>query len=139
MLTSMIDVTFLLLIFFMLLPFRSLERKVSAFLPLEKGINKTRELIPPEVKMNVVLHWEETTERTKVKLCDQMLGYDEAGFAELDRMVARIHEKDPKMVGEIDARDQVPHGDVVRCIDAFASAGVRDVEFVGAPPPGADR
>ena len=35
--TSMIDVTFLLLIFFMLLPFRTLERKVAAFLPVGVG------------------------------------------------------------------------------------------------------
>ena len=32
-LTPLIDVTFLLLVFLMLLPMRSLERKVAAFLP----------------------------------------------------------------------------------------------------------
>jgi biopolymer transport protein ExbD len=33
MMTPMVDLTFLLLVFFMLLPFRSLERQVGAYLP----------------------------------------------------------------------------------------------------------
>ncbi len=37
-LTPMIDITFLILIFFMLMPFKTLEGKLLAFLPTDKGI-----------------------------------------------------------------------------------------------------
>ena len=47
--TPMIDVTFLLLIFFMLLPFRSLERKVAAFLPKNEGVAKIDIKVPERV------------------------------------------------------------------------------------------
>jgi biopolymer transport protein ExbD len=138
MITPMIDVTFLLLIFFMLLPFRSLERKLAAYVPTDKGQAHTRKLIPPETKISVALFREEGTERTKVKLHDQMLGYDDRGFAALDLRVRQIHVDAPDMKGEIDATAEVPHGDVIRCLDAFQSAGVTNVEFRGTPPPGRD-
>ena len=38
--------------------------------------------------------------------------------------------------GEINAWAEVPHGDVIRAITSFMKAGVEEITFVGAPPPG---
>jgi biopolymer transport protein ExbD len=39
--TPVIDMSFLLIIFFICLPFKTLEGKLQAFLPTNKGINPT--------------------------------------------------------------------------------------------------
>ncbi len=52
-LTPMIDVSFLILIFFMCLPFKTLEGKLQAFLPTDKGINPTPQEPPNEFKVSV--------------------------------------------------------------------------------------
>ena len=55
-LTPMIDVAFLIIIFFMCLPFKTLDGKLQAFLPTEKGLNPTPEK-PPElffIKIHIV-------------------------------------------------------------------------------------
>ncbi|MEN8150119.1 MAG: biopolymer transporter ExbD [Planctomycetota bacterium] len=134
--TPMIDVTFLLLIFFMLLPFRSLERKVAAYLPLEKGITSTDTRVPDPPKISVVLHRKKDEPQTRVKLLDTMVGRGEFGFRTLDSRVAEIHGRNAELSGEIDATGWVPHGDVIRALDAFQKAGVTNVEFRGTKPPG---
>ena len=129
--TSMIDVTFLLLIFFMLLPFRSLERKVAAFLPKNKGIAITTMIVPVKPKIDVVLHRKKDEPQTRVKLLDTMIGRGDLGFRTLDSRVAEIHARNAELPGFIDATGHVPHGDVIRALDAFQKAGVRKVEFKG--------
>ena len=62
-----------------------------------------------------------------------------AGFDALDRRIAEIHSLDPTLPGEIDAWAEVPHGSVVRAIDAFMKAGITEITFVGTPPPGKER
>ena len=55
-LTPLIDVAFLIIIFFMCLPFKTLDGKLAAFLPTEKGLNPTPEK-PPElffIKIHIV-------------------------------------------------------------------------------------
>ena len=69
---------------------------------------------------------------TRVKLLDRELGAGEPAFAELDRQLAAIHASAPELKGEIDALEEVPHGHVMRSIDAFMKAGVEDIEFRGA-------
>ena len=52
-LTPMIDMAFLIIIFFMCLPFKTLEGKLSAFLPTDKGINPIPQEPPNEIKVSV--------------------------------------------------------------------------------------
>ena len=135
--TPLIDVTFLLLIFFMVtLKFKTLEEKVAAYLPKDRGPKNL--LIPPpdETKIAVVLKRSPGETLTRVKLLDSEIGTGAAGFTELDRRIAAIHRRDPKIPGEIDAWADVPHGHVVRAIDAFMKAGVTEITFVGTKPPG---
>ena len=137
--TPLIDVTFLLLVFFMCaMKFKTLERKVAAFLPTDRGQAITVKPFDPEVKISVRLAREPGEAATGVKLLDEALGTGETAFTELDRRVAGI-AADPRnqdWPGEIDAAAEVPHHDVVRCLDAFLKAGIGNVRFVGAPEPG---
>ena len=137
--TPMIDVTFLLLIFFMLLPFRSLERKVQAQLPKDRGISSWSVFVRPKAKIEVLLARREGETITRIKLLDTLLGSGENGFRVLDDRIAAIHAKNDELPGFIHATAEVPHQDVIRCIDAFQKAGVDTLEFRGAPPHGSGR
>ena len=58
-LTSMIDVVFQLIIFFMCaMKFKTLEKKIEAFLPKDRGLAKTPEKIEEKVQIKVVLRQE---------------------------------------------------------------------------------
>jgi biopolymer transport protein ExbD len=132
--TPLIDVTFLLLIFFMCaMRFKTLERKVQAWLPLDHGIVHTKPDWDQETKIKVLLKRGPGEASTRVKLLDRELGAGESAFAELDRRIASIHASNPDLKGEIDAFEEVPHGHVIRSIDSFMKAGVEEIEFRGAP------
>ncbi len=134
--TPLIDVTFLLLIFFMCaMRFKTLERKVGAYLPKEYGGNPwPAEERPPRIE--VWLKRARGEAHTRVKLNDRELGRDEAGFAALEERIRRIHAVAPALGGQINAWAEVPHRDVVRTIDAFMRSGVREITFRGTPRKG---
>ncbi len=135
--TPLIDVTFLLLIFFMCaMKFKTLERKVAAFLPKDRGLAKTMIKLEEKPKIAVELKRKKDEKHTRVKCNDEELGRDEQGFARLDELVKRIHAGDKDLPGEINAWAEVPHRDVIRAIDSFMRAGIKDITFYGAPPPG---
>lgn len=134
--TPMIDVTFLLLIFFMLLPFRTLERKVAAFLPKDRGLAKTKIKLEEKPKITVELKRKKEEKVTRVKLLDQEIGSGQQGFTILDQRIKQIAGNNEELPGEINAWAWVPHRDVIRAIDSFMKANVTDLTFVGAPPPG---
>ncbi len=135
--TPMIDCTFQLLIFFMCaMKFKTLERKVLAFLPKDRGLAKTKIKLEEKPKITVELKRHEEDQNTRVKLLDAEIGIDADGFANLDSRIRQIAAGNPDLPGEINAWAWVPHRDVIRCIDSFLKAGVTDITFVGAPPPG---
>ncbi|MHC4470808.1 MAG: ExbD/TolR family protein [Planctomycetota bacterium] len=135
--TPLIDIVFLLLIFFMCaMKFKTLERKVAAFLPKDRGLAKTKIKLEEKPKITVELKRKKGEKGTRVKLLDSMIGIDDKGFQELDRRIKQISAADKTLPGEINAWAEVPHGDVVRAIDAFMKNEVFDITFVGAPPPG---
>jgi biopolymer transport protein ExbD len=138
--TPLIDVTFLLLIFFLVtLKFKKLEQKVAAFLPKDRGLAKTKIKLEEKPKVTVELKRTREEKNTRVKLLDGDLGIDKAAFEELDRQIQQIASKTAdlsELPGEINAWAEVPHRDVIRTIDAFTKAGIFDITFVGAPPPG---
>jgi biopolymer transport protein ExbD len=136
--TPLIDIVFLLLIFFMCsMKFKTLERKVAAFLPKDRGLAKTKIKLEEKPKITVELKRKQGEKATRVKLLDSEIGIDDRGFQELDRRIAQISAADKTLPGEINAWAEVPHGHVVRAIDAFMKNEVFDITFVGAPPPGA--
>ncbi|MCU0726456.1 MAG: biopolymer transporter ExbD [Planctomycetes bacterium] len=135
----LIDVTFQLLIFFMCaMRFKTLERKLEASLPKDRGTRNTLERFPEREKIVVDLRRGEGEDRTRIRLLGQDLGAGEEGFARLDTAIRGIRSSpdSEEFPGFIAAQSEVPHGDVIRCLDSFVAAGVATVEFEGARLPG---
>lgn len=134
--TPLIDVTFLILIFLMVLPFKTLERKVAAFLPKDRGLAKTAIKLEEKPKMEVVLKRTKGETSTQVIFMNEGLGVDDAGFARLEQEIAATHGRDAEIPGEIFAWPWVPHQDVIRAVDAFMKSKVLEITFVGTPDKG---
>lgn len=154
--TPMIDVTFLLLIFFMCtLKFKVLEGTMGAHLPKDVGILDAPEA-PIEklvVRMDVIepgtpmrptregtlrpyttedaaegLRFQHGPDRVVNYSVGPRKGLTQKGA--IDALLSLV-EKNPEVRCSIDARDGVIQDEVVQVLDAFLSAGVQDVTFVG--------
>jgi biopolymer transport protein ExbD len=137
--TPLIDVTFLLLIFFMCaMKFKTLERKVAAFLPKDRGLAKTKIKLEEKAKIQVELKRTKEETQTRIKLLDAQIGVDDEGFRILDERIKQIRNSqgNEDLPGELHAWAWVPHSDVIRAIDSFMAAGISEITFIGAPPPG---
>ena len=158
--TPMIDVTFLLLIFFMCtLEFKTLEGKLSANLPRNVGPNHAPLIEEVEVVLRVEAEglklfpggqpYDDPSGRKRFVYDDsRRLEYtlgaqrttdpQELGpwlkKAHRDRVAMRLDE----VWAAIDARPGTMYSDVVEVLDAFTEAGFRDVTFVAATPQGCE-
>jgi len=150
-LTPMIDVAFLILIFFMCLPFKTLDGKLQAFLPTEKGLNPTPEK-PPEpfwIKVHIVGRKEQprkwgpagslTVEMpTEVKYKCGQAEYDSLDdVSEYIRKLKAQSQKvpDANLTGEIKAGHKVPHKYIIAVLNKFAEHKVEKVDFYGTQIP----
>ncbi|MEM7306521.1 MAG: biopolymer transporter ExbD [Planctomycetota bacterium] len=146
--TPMIDVTFLLLIFFLCtIKFKTLEGKLSAYLPKDVGVNTTQ--ADPKEKVEIKL-----TVQTEGKRMDpdnagkQWSGegrYQWVGrkvlyqigpkkitdLKSLERRLKDLYEADEERPATIDSRPGTTYGDVVPVLDAAIFAGYTDITFVG--------
>jgi len=154
-LTPMIDVSFLILIFFMCLPFKTLEGKLQAFLPTDKGINPTPQEPPNEFKVSVHIVSREEKPRpwgmpnvsgvkptvtmpTKVKFRFGQQETDDisdVGKWIKDAYKATEGTENVTVKGEIKAAHKVPHKFVVAVLNKFAEAGLEKVDFFGTAIP----
>ena len=162
--TPMIDVVFLLLIFFMCtLRFKTLEGKLAAYLPRDAGVNPWQEL--PIDKVDILIRVSEPGTRYLAGHSarerqiygpgatgryvwgeDRVLEYSVATFetTDLEQLRARLTRifKDRRALGEqdvpatIDARSGTAYEDVVEVLDQVIHAGFTDITFVGAYPDG---
>ena len=131
--TPMIDVVFLLLIFFMCtLKFKTLEAKLATYLPTDKGSAPIAADLKPEEKIRVKLSL-----RGKKCICYLngravgLLPGSERLVYERVRTLARALPESP---AEIDPDPSVPHGFVVNVLDECIRAKVKSVEFTAALP-----
>jgi len=150
-LTPMIDVAFLIIIFFMCLPFKTLDGKLQAFLPTEKGMAPTPEK-PPEafwIKVHIVGRKEEPRRwgpngSIEVKMPSEVkyrFGQEES--ESLDDVSAYIKKMkresesvpDANLTGEIKAGHKVPHKYIIAVLNKFAEHGVEKVDFYGTQIP----
>jgi biopolymer transport protein ExbD len=153
--TPMIDVTFLLLIFFMCtIKFKTLEGKLAAFLPKDVGVNASPAEEPPQ-KVEIVIRvaeggtkriprgypgaggvWtgqgrfeiEEGTRRLKYSIGPK-------NFTDVDalgRRLAEIHRTDPERPATIDSRKGTVYADVIEVLDAAIEAEFTEITFVGS-------
>jgi biopolymer transport protein ExbD len=155
--TPMIDVTFLLLIFFMCtLKFKVLEGAMGAHLPKDVGVN-IRDAEPVEkivVRMDVVepgtrmrpmrngglrpYTLEDAANELRFEYgSDRVIRYRVGARSGMDQSAAfealrKLVEGNPEARCSIDPRSGVIQDEVVQVLDAFLAAGVKDVTFIGS-------
>jgi len=159
--TPMIDVTFLLLIFFMCtLKFKTLEGKLSAYLPKDVGVNTTQAVPIEKVEILVRVRTPGTKLKPSPKGTTQVpYGPGDTGRfvygpdRVLEFSVANFKTNDPDVLGDrlrniykqrlaampgekvpstIDARSGTVYSDVAKVLDQAMEAGFTDITFVGA-------
>ncbi len=146
--TPMIDVTFLLLIFFLLtLKFKTLEGKLSAYLPKDVGVNSSdsEPIEKVEIMVQVV---QEGTRRDPNNLAapwggegrfeyvgrklQYAVGPQKTGdLDELKDRLDRLFKADDERPATIDARKGTVYGDIVPVLDVAVEVGFTDITFVG--------
>jgi hypothetical protein len=153
-LTPMIDVAFLMIIFFMCLPFKTLDGKLQSFLPTFRGIDPHETEQPEEIywiKIHIVGRdeqarpWGPADQRRIVQMPTRVVYRFEDGsqtddIKEVGRHIRRIrtaaNQIDRSRVrGEIKARPRVPHKAIVAVMNQFAAERVNDVDFYGTKIP----
>ncbi|MHC4262396.1 MAG: ExbD/TolR family protein [Planctomycetota bacterium] len=151
--TPMIDVTFLLLIFFMCtIKFKTLEGKLSAYLPKDVGVNTT----PAEPKEKVEIKMTVTSEGTKMKATrggnptelwdgegrfvfgpDRQISFSIGprrfnDLAGVRTQLAQTFASSPERPVTIDPRKGIVYEDVVGVLDAAIQAGFEEISFAGS-------
>jgi len=148
--TPMIDVTFLLLIFFLCLDFKTLESKLSANLPKDVGVNTT-EAVPME-KLDIRIErvkWGQEVPDPSGRHRHILVGHkvkwyvgpqpfrDKQSFYRLLQKEAKILQynektksKEPKPI-TIKTGAGVTYGDVTWVIDMAKYAGFETITFGG--------
>ena len=139
--TPMIDVTFQLLIFFIVtLRFRVLEKKLDSYLPTDYGLRPGSPIDEDFLDLSlrqVKSHPEGqliTQRATRYSLAGRVVAESTSGPAallELERRIARFRRSVPDAQGRIDAGMGVPHGRVVEALDLFHRCGYSKVTFTG--------
>ena len=159
--TPMIDVTFLLLIFFMCtIKFKTLEGKLAAYLPKDVGVNPSEAVERTEpilVRLDLVRAGTRLDPRDAAEKRSRdprkvapwrgsgrfVFGNDRevslvvgprgvAGLEDLESRLVTLFAADPERAVKIDVRSGVVYEDVVGVVDRVALAGFTDVTFVGS-------
>jgi biopolymer transport protein ExbD len=142
-LTPMIDVTFLLLIFFLLgTKFKEPEGKLIAFLPKDKG--------PPPKNIVVIEEEEELVIRVRVAQGAITKGYQIGNnnplrsIAELEARLVSMYAGNSEQPVTIDADAEATHERVMWVLDTCVKVGYKEIAFAAAIPkekqlPGAPR
>jgi biopolymer transport protein ExbD len=130
--TPMIDVCFQLLIFFMVTSkFKTLEGKLAAYLPKDRGPRNIYTPPPDTLPIRVVLRWNPTIRKCKVYVGQVLCNYDEQGIARAFSKVRQIRQTGSS-IAEIDAGGDVPMGWVVQALNMCIRADLREIHFTGA-------
>lgn len=154
--TSMIDVVFLLLIFFLCtLKFKTLEGKLAAYLPKDVGVNTSdaEEIEKVEIVVKVVSPgekldaygrgpWDPTKDANGNykrfsygagrKLSYGVGPRKMSDVGELQTRLTQIYKADSERPATIDSRPGTVYEDVVAVLDATLNAGFTQITFVGS-------
>lgn len=134
-LTPMIDVTFLLLIFFLLgTKFKEPEGKLNAFLPKEKG--------PPPTNIDQIDPEEELTIRVRI-MPGRTLPVYQIGentpyktIAGLEGKLRTMYAVSPEQPVTIDSDPKATYERVIWVLDTCVRVGYREIAFAAAIPKG---
>ncbi|MCP3918271.1 MAG: biopolymer transporter ExbD [bacterium] len=156
--TSMIDVTFLLLIFFMCtLKFKTLEGKLAAYLPKDVGNNPVMSEPIEKVEVRVAVldpgartHPDgrpyadpsgksrfvyDATRRIEYRVGTRRTeNLDELGLRLREVRALRRSMGSPEVPVTVDALPGTIYADVVGVVDQALAAGLTDITFVGERP-----
>ena len=147
--TPMIDVTFLLLVFFLCtIRFKTLEGKLSAYLPKSEGVNPTHAepIQKIDVQLRVTAEGERRSARDSGRPWDGQGRFQWIGrevryrvgpreFSDLEdvrRRVEELHRLDPERPARIEAGSGSLQSEVVHVLDALREAGLTEISFVGS-------
>ena len=137
-LTPMIDVVFLLLIFFLCtLRFRALEGKLAAALPRDAGSGIVRTLREEiGIRVRVVDPGQPVDLRTVTPSArgGRLIAYRVAGteyrsVAALELLLLELYRADPSLAVRIDAGAGTLVGEIVAVLDAALMAGFDEIGF----------
>ena len=151
--TPMIDVTFLLLIFFMCtLKFKTLEGKLAAYLPQDVGVNTSdaEPIEKVEIMLQVIeegtkymphgvdrIPWDGQNKRF-VYGSDRRIRYTVGPMRTFDlkelgtRIKTMTEVGGKKRPATIDPRKGIVYADVAKVLDEVLTAGFEEVTFVGS-------
>ena len=150
--TPMIDVTFLLLIFFLCtIKFKVLEGKLSAYLPKDVGVNQSD--AEPKEKLEISIRVKEEggrvyasgSERGQTWQGEKDRRFEFVGrkltysigprktekISDIAKWLKDFYRKDPERPSTIDCRPGTVYGDMVPILDAAVDAGFTDITFIG--------
>ena len=155
--TPMIDVVFLLIIFFLCIDFKILEAKLPAYLPKDKG--SQHDHVEPQEQLRIRIVCENVGTKTLRNPGSTSDAYHLVGhkvsytcgakkietLAELKRELQEIYQdptrdvRDPerpdggtkKMDVIVEPGIHTVYGDVAPCVDAISATGFRDIHFGG--------
>jgi biopolymer transport protein ExbD len=143
-LTPMIDVTFLILVFFLCtLRFQTLEGKLATHLPKDAGANVQIEQPDPPVTVRLAV----TSEGTRIdlpgpgqrftygpdrRIALQVESRAFGDFAAARQRLTELARQDPERRVVIDAQPGIVYAEVVSALDAVLEAGFDRVAFAGA-------
>jgi biopolymer transport protein ExbD len=108
-------------------------RAIPVFLPMDRGLSDMPFESSP--KITIELKRKKGGDSTTVTLMGQDLGIILAAQKPGESRVRALLKADADMIGEVRGGEWVPFGDVVQAVDLFRRSGVREIQFVGAPPP----
>ena len=138
--TPMIDVTFLLLIFFLCtIKFKILEGKIPAYLPKDVGVNTTpidKQLEKIEIhiirKTPVDVEdrkWEWTQDQIEIRVQGQKM----TGLKQFHDTIKRVHESSEEAKATLYPYAKTLYIDSVKVVNECLRAGLMDITFAGAP------
>jgi len=129
---SMIDVIFLLLIFFMVCAkFKLFEKRLDAGLPKHEGSNPPPRPLIPNNNIHVKI-WLADSQQVRISLDE----YPCRSVNDLAGKLAAFAANDRSQPVLIDSRQRVPFKYVLAALDACQRARMRNVKFMAPPVEG---
>ena len=131
--TPMIDVVFQLLIFFMVAAkFKTLEGKLLAYLPKDKGLKNVK-VEEQKLPIRVTLTWNVATRQAKVYVGQSFTGIaDQGGLAAAKKKVRQIKATGTDKA-EIDCDNKIPFRYVVETLNMLISSRLKEISFAASP------
>ena len=132
--TPMIDVVFQLLIFFMCATkFKTLEGKLLAYLPKDKGLKNVK-VEEQKLPIRVTMMWNVATQQAKVYVGQTFTGIADQGGLDKARNKVREIKATGTDKAEIDAQPDLPFRYVVECLNMLITTNVKEISFAAGAP-----